>query len=237
MAIMFRHQSCRYRHLCRDGIMPGAVGLGLAIALNAAFFAATPSDSTAAAPPAIASATPLTAPVVTDPASEVSWPIPTAAWGSGFSSSIGIPRPASPDSARSNRRARTPSRASRDRRGIVTEPMEPIVQHAWTMPALTFAPHPRRAGWRRDRAGARSPRPARATLRWRPAFARCKCSTIARRPDIGISRGEIAFAAAIGRHGIVNRPVPQGTARAPAAPHAPPLTGAQSLSSQTSPKR
>jgi hypothetical protein len=88
MAIMFRHQSRCYRHLCRDGIMPGAVGLGLVVALNVAFFAttpsrstlaatpsrstlaATPSRSTPAAPPAIASATPLTAPVVTDPASQ-----------------------------------------------------------------------------------------------------------------------------------------------------------------------
>jgi hypothetical protein len=79
MAIMFRHQSRCYHHLCRDGIMPGAVGLGLVVALNVAFFAttpsrstlaATPSRSTPAAPPAIASATPLTAPVVTDPASQ-----------------------------------------------------------------------------------------------------------------------------------------------------------------------
>jgi uncharacterized protein YjiS (DUF1127 family) len=48
--------------------------------------------------------------------------------------------------------------------------------------------------------------------------------------DICVSRGEIEFAARIGRHGFVNKAVPQGTARAAAAPHAPPLTGAQSLS-------
>jgi hypothetical protein len=68
MAIMFRHQSRHYRHLCRNGIMPGTVGLGLVIALNVAFLVATPSRSTVAAPPAIASAIPLNAPAVTDPA-------------------------------------------------------------------------------------------------------------------------------------------------------------------------
>jgi hypothetical protein len=89
MAIIFRHQSRHYRRLSRDGIRPGAVGLGLVIALDVAFFAATPSGSTAAAPTAIASATPLTAPVVTDRRAKASpsWPIPAAAWASGFSSS------------------------------------------------------------------------------------------------------------------------------------------------------
>jgi hypothetical protein len=71
MATMFRHQSHHYRRLSRDAIRPGAVGLGLVIALNVAFFAAAPSGSTAAAPPpTIASAIPLTAPVVTNPASQ-----------------------------------------------------------------------------------------------------------------------------------------------------------------------
>jgi hypothetical protein len=37
-----------------------------------------------------------------------------------------------------------------------------------------------------------------ATLRWRLASARCKGSTVAYWPDISMSRGEIAFAAAIG---------------------------------------
>jgi hypothetical protein len=71
MAIMFRKQSRQYRRWSRDAIRPGAVGLGLVIALNVAFFAAAPSGSTAAAPPpTIASAIPLTAPVVTNPASQ-----------------------------------------------------------------------------------------------------------------------------------------------------------------------
>ena len=70
MAIMCRKQSRQYRRWSRDAIRPGAVGLGLVIALNVAFFAAAPSGFPAAAPPAIASANPLTAPVVTGPASQ-----------------------------------------------------------------------------------------------------------------------------------------------------------------------
>jgi hypothetical protein len=46
---MFRKQSRQYRRWSRDAIRPGAVGLGLVIALNVAFFAAAPSGSTAAA--------------------------------------------------------------------------------------------------------------------------------------------------------------------------------------------
>jgi hypothetical protein len=64
--------------------MPGAVGLGLVIALNVAFFAATPSRSTVAVPAAIASASPLTAPVVTDPASGVFSIVADSDRGLGF---------------------------------------------------------------------------------------------------------------------------------------------------------
>jgi hypothetical protein len=110
------------------------------------------------------------------------------------------------------------------------------------MSALAFVAHPQRAWWRRIVALA-----AQALARFGSALA------AERRRRLGIRQLQDLDGRLLARHqheprrdrirrsyrshGIVNRPVPQVTARGPAAPHAPPLMRAQSLSPETSPKR
>jgi uncharacterized protein YjiS (DUF1127 family) len=109
--------------------------------------------------------------------------------------------------------------------------MEPMIRPALSMSAVARAPHPQRAWWPRiAQTLARLGRALAVERRRRRGIRQLQNLDERALADIGVGRGEIKSAARVGRHGFVNKAVSQGTARASAALHAPPLMGAQSPS-------